>query len=288
MLLPNGQNKLLWDTLMKRKAFTLIELLVVIAVIAVLMGILMPALRMAREQARSIACSSNLKTLVLGWKLYADENDSKLVSAHTLGTLSPSNPSWVLMPPNAATDASIEDRIAYIKQGALWPFIKNEKVYRCPSDRRKNDPAHLSAYRSYGITGGLNGISDGQADIAKACRTLNDIKQPGRKYVFLPECDPRGYNRGSWILGVVRGQWIDPFGIWHRGRSTNFGFVDGHVGRRSWQSQDLVDWCYLSLDEPHKFSFWRDVQQTEDEKGDWQWAVDGYAYRSLTGPVYRW
>ncbi|MFC1766613.1 type II secretion system protein, partial [Planctomycetota bacterium] len=49
------------DTMKIRKAFTLIELLVVIAVIAVLMGILMPSLRMAREQARSMVCSSNLK-----------------------------------------------------------------------------------------------------------------------------------------------------------------------------------------------------------------------------------
>ena len=54
-------------------AFTLVELLVVIAVIAVLMGILMPALGLAREQARSMVCSSNLKMLVLGWKLYAEQ-----------------------------------------------------------------------------------------------------------------------------------------------------------------------------------------------------------------------
>lgn len=272
---------------MKQKAFTLIELLVVIAVIAVLMGILMPALRMAREQARSIACSSNLRTLVLGWKLYADENDSRIVNGQTPETLSPSNPGWVLIPPNAVI-APIEEKIEYIKRGVLWPYVKNEKVYRCPSDRRTKDPIHLKAYRSYGISGGLNGVSDGQADIAKTCKSLTDIKQPGRKYVFLPECDKRGYNRGSWILGPVRGQWIDAFGIWHRGRSTNFGFVDGHVEKHSWQSQDLVDWCYLALDDPGKFNFWRDVLQTDDEKADWQWAVDGYAYKSLTGPVYRW
>ena len=78
---------------MKRKAFTLIELLVVIAVIAVLMGILMPSLRMAREQARSIVCSSNLKTLVLGYTLYAGDNNGKLVNGHChVSGFDPKNP----------------------------------------------------------------------------------------------------------------------------------------------------------------------------------------------------
>ena len=58
-----------------RRGFTLIELLVVIAVIAVLMGILMPALRKAKEQGQSAACKGNLKGFTLAVAMYAQDND---------------------------------------------------------------------------------------------------------------------------------------------------------------------------------------------------------------------
>ena len=280
---------------MKQRAFTLIELLVVIAIIAILMSILMPALRLVREQARSIACSSNLKTLVLGWRLYADENDGKIVyamtpnvysSGMTSNAIDPRNPAWVLNTTNPLT-ASVEEKIEGIKNGALWPYIRNEKAYRCPSDRRLNDPAHMMAYRTYAIPGGLNG-TDGQANVSKVCESLTDIKHHSRKYVFLPECDVRGSNRGTWLLSPTTGHWVDAFGAWHRGRSTNFVFVDGHTEKYQWQSQSLLDWCELALYEPSKFYFNRDVPADNvDEQMDWNWAVEGYAYKTLTGPLLR-
>jgi prepilin-type N-terminal cleavage/methylation domain-containing protein len=61
-----------------RCGFTLIELLVVIAVIALLMAALLPALQRAREQARAVACQSNLKQWGLIFAMYAHDHDNRL------------------------------------------------------------------------------------------------------------------------------------------------------------------------------------------------------------------
>ncbi len=66
---------------MKRKAFTLIELLVVVAIIALLIAILLPSLGRARDTAKTVRCSSNLKQLYTGITLYEAQNDGTVLPA---------------------------------------------------------------------------------------------------------------------------------------------------------------------------------------------------------------
>ncbi len=264
---------------MKTKAFTLIELLVVIAIIAVLMAILMPALRLVREQARSICCRSNVRTLMLAWLMYKDENEGKLVGG--IPILASQEP-WVHVPPSGY-ESSTEEEKEYIKQGLLWPFVKNIDVYRCPSDRRQNSPYHRHAYRTYSIAGGMNGADQqtGGWEIMP-CIRYSDIKNPATKYVFLPECDIRGTNLASWVIGPKSRQWIDSFGIWHRRNSTTLGFADGHVDMHRWYSETLIEWNELALWEPQKFQFYRDPRSGDSQElEDFGFALKGYAYKAL-------
>lgn len=60
------------------RAFTLVELLVTIGITALLLGLLMPAIRAAREQANRIECSSNLHQIGLAVAMYGSSYDDRL------------------------------------------------------------------------------------------------------------------------------------------------------------------------------------------------------------------
>ena len=94
---------------MKRRGFTLIELLVVIAIIAVLIALLLPAVQAAREAARRMQCTNNLKQLGLALANYESSNGC--------------------LPPTGSDDPGDGLDNDYSSKTRLLPFMEQPAIY---------------------------------------------------------------------------------------------------------------------------------------------------------------
>jgi prepilin-type processing-associated H-X9-DG protein len=119
--------------------FTLVELLVGFAVVAILVGLLIPGLSGAREEARGAVCAQNLKQLGAGMMMYAAEHDGELpfgpkASAFGMGgNLYTSTGS-----PTSLITLSTGENVGL---GLALPYLKDPKVFFCPGSDQPVDAA---------------------------------------------------------------------------------------------------------------------------------------------------
>ena len=240
-----------------RFGFTLVELLVVIAIIGILVGLLLPAVQAAREAARRMQCSNNLKQM--GLALHNYESAFKVfppggvTPGGCCGT--PSAGNWALF---------------------LLPFIEQQALYNRYDFTLFNDSA---PGRTVAAATDVNGFAVTQKIPAYMCPSdpgagelLIPASGNGNNKVYMTSsyraCSGAGYRGVAWMDSNQTNAWhtanrgvLFTVGGSHLGRTATGGDAHGASptkigGITDGTSNTIVVGEYHTITQPRRRTFW--------------------------------
>ncbi len=295
----------------RRRAFTLIELLVVIAIIGMLISILLPALGQARKTARQLKCSTNIRSMVQSFIVFAHNHQdnyplpSVLDAADATIHLNPNDPPWLKdntgniysimvftgffpceilrSPSEVNADIAVDENYEYYQPirafnpaGALW------------------DPGLAGCPNESGTAGGNSRRSPFGATSYAHLTPFGKRKAPWHSTYASTEAIVA--NRGP-IWGGQPGAWTvipGPFGqgsntlLIHGGPKTwegNVGYNDGRVNQENQPDPPALHWAFTSMPPAtrnnHDNIFVNENDATGIVEPDYQPARNGNAFLKI-------
>lgn len=128
-----------------------------------------------------------------------------------------------------------------IRQGALWPYCKNEGIYRCPSDRAvwpyagRLAPRPFNVALSICLNGGWNGDSGYALDPSVVVKST-EIRRPDRVFTLMDEEEASIPGGAFFVLAKWQTDlWYMIPGYRDKCGGANVAFADGGARFKRWK-----------------------------------------------------
>ena len=243
----------------RNRGFTLVELLVVIAIIGILIALLLPAVQAAREAARRMQCTNNLKQIGLGLHNYHDINKS-LPGYRTYAKSSSVRTPWawgtILLPfmeqqplydlLDISHTTFVQARNGTAGADVLASLAKVLPGYRCPSsdapetitiDDVEYGICSYAASRGYGQAGYDSDKGANNGGVSVKTHPFANITDGLSNTIAMGEISAR-------------------YGGWETSDGRGVGFWSGHAGTNWWDYQSTLSRCGVRpMNDIHHWGF---------------------------------
>jgi prepilin-type N-terminal cleavage/methylation domain-containing protein/prepilin-type processing-associated H-X9-DG protein len=239
--------------------FTLVELLVVLATVAIMAALLLPAIAGTKPNSQAFQCLENQRQLTIGWQMYAEDNNGKLVfngGAFGGTGFTPPTPTDPRLQPGGAWyqwcpgDMSSFSLYAtnFIQAGAIYSYVNSMSVYHCAADHNgyKFGPLVFSHPRSYSMNCYLSPIAGGEWHTGEG--TVNFYKDtsftrpgPALTFVLIDE-NEYSINDAFFVSDPAQGNaWQDIPASRHDGGCV-LSYADGHSEMKRWTDTKILNY----------------------------------------------